>query len=180
VREVSARGLLDRGVGHGTLELWRRYNPSVTVPSTVRWIIAVAVTIGLQVCCCNLEAMFRVCIACGDHAAPALADLTHSHNGPASAHHSHDHPTTAEDQHESSPCNDHHEQGECTCESHELAKSLPEKPRLELPAISLIAVLPEPQFENLGFAPVSCRWAPTESVFRPPTSLLRQHCALTI
>jgi hypothetical protein len=152
----------------------------VTLPGPVRWIIAVAVTVGLQVCCCNLEAMFRVCIACGDHAAPALADLTHNHDEPASEHHSHDHLTTAEDQHGPSPCDDHHEEGECTCKSHELAKSLPEKPRLDLPTLALIAVLPEPQFDDPGFVSISCRWAPTERVFRPPTSLLRQHCALTI
>lgn len=152
----------------------------MTLSGTVRWIIAVTVTIGLQVCCCNIEAMFRVCIACGDHAAPALADLTHSHDEPASAHHSHDYPTTAEDQHESSPCNDHREQGECTCESHEVAKSLSEKPGLDLPTLALIAVLPEPQFGDPGFVSSPHRWAPTESDFRPPSSLLRQHCALTI
>lgn len=152
----------------------------MTLNSTVRWIIAVAATIGLQVCCCNLESMLRVCISCDDHAAPALADLTHNHDEPAGAPHSHDHPTTAEDRHGPSPCNDQHEEGECTCESHELVKSLPEKPRSELPAFALIAVLPEPRFDDVRFTPISCRRAPNEGVFRPLTTLLRQHCALTI
>lgn len=148
--------------------------------STVRWIIAVAVTIGLQLCCCNLETMFRVCVACDDHAAPAEAALTHHHDEPSSGDHSHDHPTTTEDQHGPSPCNDHHEDGECTCESHESAKSPPEQPRLELPAASLIAVLPEPQFDQPGSASISWRWTPVARIVRPPTSLLRQHCALTL
>lgn len=171
----------------GGLEISRSILPpgvgiiiAVTLPGPVRWIIAVVVTIGLQVCCCNLETMLRACIACDDHAAPAPADLAHNHDEPAGAPHSHDHPTTAEDQQDSSPGDDHHEQGECTCESHELVKSLPEKPRSELPAFTLIAVLPEPRFDDRGFSSISCRWAPTERVFRPPTSLLRQHCALTI
>ena len=168
------------GAGLRTWGLWSGYNRHVNLNGPVRWIIAVAAAIGLQICCCNLEAMVRVCIACDDHAEPAPADLTHNHDEPAGAHQSHDHPTTAEDQHEPSPCDNHDEEGECTCESHELAKSLPEKPRLEVPAFALIALLPQPQFDNSGFAPVSCRWAPNEGVFPPPTSLLRLHCALIV
>jgi len=152
----------------------------VTLPGSVRWFVAVAVTFGLQFCCCNLETMFRVCLSCGDHSVAASADHGHHHHDLASEHAGHAHATGPEDRHEVPPSREHQHDGDCTCGSHEVAKSLPEKPRLELPALSLIAVLPEPEFDDPGFTSISCRWTPTESVFRPPTSLLRQHCALTI
>ncbi len=152
----------------------------VTRPAPVRWIIAVSVAFGLQFCCCNLEAVFQVCTACADHSAPASADHAHNQDELSGEHHSHEHATASEDQHDPLPCDEHHEHGECKCGSHNMAKSLPEKPRLELPVLTLIAVLSEPEFKASEFDSCLSSLNLNEGVFRPPTSLLRQHCALTV
>lgn len=179
-RSTPVRVGFEQESSHSTLDPPAGIIVVVTLPAPCRWILAVAVTIGLQLCCCDLEAMFRACMACGDHSAPAAADHAHDHDEPAGAHHSHDHSTASEDQRDPSPCDDHHEQGECTCESHEMAKSLPQKPQVELPVVTLMAVLPAPAYNDVAREQRVYRKAPNEGGFRPPTSLLRLHCALTI
>jgi hypothetical protein len=61
-----------------------------------------------------------------------------------------------------------------------MAKSLPERPRFELPAFTLMAVLPDPACNDAEYPQRVCRRTPNEGILRPPTSLLLLHCALTI
>ncbi len=61
-----------------------------------------------------------------------------------------------------------------------MAKSLPQKPQVELPVVTLMAVLPAPAYNDVAREQRVYRKAPNEGGFRPPTSLLRLHCALTI
>lgn len=140
--------------------------------------IVAAVAFGLQLCCCNLETIFRACVSCGDHSAAAAEDDHHHHD--VDGHHDYEHSDLPAGHHDLPDGGDHQHDGDCSCGSHELSKSLPEKSRFEFPALTLIAILPGLGFDDAGSARRACPRPRIQGVFLPPASLLHQHCAHTI
>ncbi len=135
-----------------------------------------AVAVGLQVCCCNLESVFRVCIACGDHSTRDASGHGHHHHGPSNAADDHAH----SDAHTLPDGGDHEHDGTCECGSHQTAKSPPEKRGFQAPAPPLLAVLVLTALDDTG-PPARARQPSGRCpVYRPPMSLLGQRCALTL
>lgn len=127
--------------------------------------------VGLQVCCCNLESFFRVCIPCAAHATHA-PDGSQRHLHAASA---------AETAHDSATPSDNHEHdAKCTCASRQVAKSAPQKRGFQAPDAAHVVVLPPLDSHDARPRTGAARRSSRDPVYRPPTSLLSQRCARTL
>jgi len=148
-------------------------------------VITALVAVGVPLCCCNFRALFSSCDPC-ERAIPASVSEVHADG------HGHDHvsehgdqatlPVDQDAKHCPAPCEPGHEDdGQCSCGKHDLQLSSVEKSTLNVDkSISAIAELFSVRTNAWPTAaiklPVWESWALT----RPPTSLLRLHCALTV
>jgi hypothetical protein len=155
---------------------------------TARWMLALLTSIGLQVCCCNVKTLLGGCCQGGRSETTlsmAIGDRHHdSHHhhgsddggGPCdSIHHPlKDHGPPA------APCGpcDHHNGG-CACGTHDKAPSLVVKTSAAIPAMGVVILAP-PVILASPLTIGATRCAGLHAVLLPPTSLLRQHCALIV
>lgn len=133
-------------------------------------------------CCCNLHSLLTACEAC----APACADR-HGHTAAATGPTHHDQGHGDGRGGDSDSKTRHHEtpsQGDpqnCTCGKHDAKMLSGEKPTIDLPTAVPVAihnwiVMPLSAAEPLRAFTNGEVWA----FARPPTSLLRMHCALIV
>lgn len=154
----------------------------------LRALIAVLVTVGMQLCCCS-TAWFG-CAACTNGAGASLATGAHGGHDDLVASHDHD-PMTGHDHgvsksvphDDGSPCGGHDgkpDKGKCTCSTQDPKSRASEPSKVDLPTPVLVAVLPtwDPIPPSpVGFRSLSLLERP---LVRPATSLLHQHCALIV
>jgi hypothetical protein len=156
--------------------------PAMVLAATARWTLVCSISIGLQLCCCNLRVFFGG--GCQDEQHVAHTQSVHA-DREGDAHHTHcrghDHgstPAPHDDGHPTNPC-DHHDTGGCACGTHDKAPNLVAKICLDISPV-VIAILPSPTI----LAPLrtlsAARYATLHAVLLPPTSLLQQHCALIV
>lgn len=137
--------------------------------TTTRWLLALAVVASLAVCCCQGRALGRLLAAApaAQHSGSAVG-VSHTPRSccdedvpaPTPSPARHDHP--------------------CDCKANPTAKSLPDAPVLAPTDAGVVQMLPAPSFEAVPLPLPSPRVIDAPAAPRPPTSLLRQHCALTI
>jgi hypothetical protein len=83
--------------------------------------------------------------------------------------------------HSTPPCGPENDGQRCRCGKNE-GKVVPDQsPTIDLPAPALLAILDRPAWSGIAPLESSRRLIRNVSgVARPPTSLLRQHCALVV
>lgn len=155
----------------------------------VRLLLTILVVATVPFCCCSFHAWLSVCETCPTVSAGGVEEHFAAIHGVGAAHH-HDSDHHADD---GSPCSGHDgeapapccpdDSGDhgCKCGKHDLKMVSVEKPTVEFSAPVLIAILPWVAVTNIEPPAMCCtfrRFAWAEA--RPPTSLLRLHCALTI
>lgn len=144
-----------------------------------RWMLATVMAVALPFCCCNgrlgtqaFGALASIqTVAHGSH----HEDTGHRHRGESreSGHGCH----SSGQSEGPTPCDD---DGPCDCEQHKQIKQLPERSTTVDLSWTVIAILATvEQTEWIPEPPSITRLSPA-AVPRPPTSLLRLHCALTI
>lgn len=130
-----------------------------------------AVAVGLQVCCCNLESFFRVCISCAAHTTDGPSDGARHLHATSDTETAHD---------VGAPSDDHEHDAKCTCASHQVAKSAPQKRGFQAPDAGHFVALPPADSTDARPPMGAPLRASREPVYRPPMSLLGQRCALTL
>jgi len=154
---------------------------------TARWVVALLTSIGLQLCCCNVKTLLGGCCQ-GDGSATAISMAigdrhhdSHHHDGSDDgAGPCHSHPLKDQGQ-PADPCGpcDHNDNGGCACGTHDKAPNPVSKTPVAIPPIG-VAILAPPAIVASPLTIGACRCAGLHAVRLPPTSLLRQHCALIV
>ncbi|MBK9126252.1 MAG: hypothetical protein RL580_913 [Pseudomonadota bacterium] len=149
-----------------------------------RTFVALLLAVMVPFCCCNFHSWVSACASCvpaspvdGDR---QLAAKEHDHKG---CHHSGSKGSDSGGDHHQGPVSpeDDSDQHDCTCGKNQVKMMAGEKPTIELPTTVLVAILnwttvawaaPEPSITFVSGEVWACA--------RPPTSLLRMHCALIV
>lgn len=142
-----------------------------------RWIVAVVVlTMALPICCCNGNLLLRALNLAGPQA--EQANRLAPSSGQSRCDHEDHHCCGSPKNGESAP---HDKQEPCRCGQHDVVKKLPEQGTAIAFAPATFALY-EVASVDAAFpsGPESGSPNTPKSVPRPPTSLLRLHCALTI
>jgi hypothetical protein len=152
--------------------------------SHFRTFVALLLAVVVPFCCCNFHSWLSACASCvpassvdGDR---QLAAKEHDHKG---CHHSGSKGSDSGGDHHQGPVSpeDGSDQHDCTCGKNQAKMMAGEKPTIELPTAVLVAILnwttvawaaPEPSLTFVSGEVWACA--------RPPTSLLRMHCALIV
>lgn len=156
----------------------------MSLPAPTRWVLIGLISIGLQLCCCNAEALLGGCCQ-NDSEVEATNDgcqvsggHDHSDGHDHGSHHADrsDHDKDHNQPEKSGgPCN--HDGGGCSCGTHDKVPSHVEK--LDLP-VTVVAILPAPVDLTPVLDSSAPRYAGLHGVFPIRTTLLQQHCALTV
>lgn len=151
--------------------------------SHFRTCLSLLLAVVVPFCCCNFQSLLTACEACvpacSGHDGHAAAANGHAHNNHEDADESGERSDSETRHHHDTPSDGDHQ--DCTCGKHEAKMLSGEKPTIELPTAVLVAILnwvaipssaaePSRPFTNGEI------WA----AVRPPTSLLRLHCALIV
>src|SRR5438477_5036317 len=152
---------------------------------TARWMLTVLISVGLQLCCCNLKAVLGGCCQVDQRTSGDVALSEHSHPTEAqdgACHHHHDSDSEARSDPDSlpsapqAPCDQH---GGCSCGTHDKAPNLVAKISLDISPV-VVAILSSPTILDTGLTVSAPQYAELHGVFPPQSSLLRQHCALNL
>jgi len=178
---------------------WGRYTSKgmLFCGGLFRFLLTIVLAVTVPFCCCNFHALMSTCAGCERSADIFSADIftvlgaaSFDHEHADGSHHHHDAKpgqvdgklaTTSSDQ-SPSPCGPgHKDEGDCTCGKHDTKMLTAVKSSVEFSTPVLVAVLAWPAIAPLTLdfpTRVQSRrdWAHN----RPPTSLLRLHCALVV
>lgn len=151
--------------------------------SHFRTFVALLLVVVVPFCCCNFHSLLTACEACvpacAGHESRTAAANGHDDNDHEHLHASGARPGSETRHHHGEPSDG--DTQDCTCGKHEAKMLSGEKPTIELPTTVLVAILnwttvawaaPEPSLTFVSGEVWACA--------RPPTSLLRMHCALTV
>lgn len=154
--------------------------------STFRLFITLLLAVAVPMCCCDFRMWLTACEPCD--AAKSHASIEHTaHEHSAGGGHDHEsdhHASTASNEGiepSSSPCGPGHDDDhDCTCGKQNTLLTVA-KSNLDLPTPVLVAILSFPAFADSSALP------PFRAIerglwvsARPPTTLLRLHCALIV
>ena len=150
----------------------------------IRCLISLLLAAWLPFCCCDLQSLTSVCVACQDddgvqnRIAYPNADWTLQNHSALS--HCHEHDSAPPSTPGSPKHGNDHDKGPCTCNDHKQTTVGVLKATIEFPTPVLAYILPdwEPIQSIPGLSAV--HWSDSGAPLRPPTSLLRQHCALIV
>lgn len=136
------------------------------VPRSTRWILAIGLVVSAMVCCCQGRSAVRLLAGFGEDSAAIAAE--HGCCG------------SSETQPDHNPTNDRHDQ-RCQCRSHDSVKDLSHPQSM----VENTGSIPPLTATPLLFSPAAAQTPRAKRddshlVVRPPDSLLRLHCALTI
>jgi hypothetical protein len=137
--------------------------------------------VSMPLCCCSFRSMGKCCspLSEGDRPAQAHAETDEPANEHAHCHGGHCHSDTPADTHSDAPRDDDGER--CACGKSLTKTGLVEKPAIEIPAPTLVAILPFVAESGwLVKCPQCAMVLSAEPDVGPATSLLRQHCALIV
>lgn len=142
-----------------------------------RWMVAILFAVALPFCCCNGRFISRVV-----GAVVVAPDVAHAHDHAKDSHRpGHSYPAdghcSSSPSDESAPCDD---DGPCDCDQHKQIKSLPESPTTVDLFSAVFAILPSIDSAASAPEPMVIARLSAAAVAKPPASLLRLHCALTI
>ena len=153
---------------------------------TFRLFVTLLLTVAVPFCCCNFHSLLIVCFPCEAASHTAGPELAVHHHGESAAHnHESDHhsttASTAGIEPSSAPCGPgHDDEHDCTCGKQDTLLTVA-KSKLDLPTPVLVAILSFPAFADSSALP------PFRAIerglwvsARPPTTLLRLHCALIV
>lgn len=154
---------------------------------TFRLFVTLLLAVAVPLCCCNFRSLLIACVPCEPatqrDAAQPVAD--HQSDGTVHDHDSgHDSgPTTAHNEGGEpgqSPCGPGHDDDDCTCGTQSTLLTIA-KQTMEFPTPVLVAILSFPTIaESWESCPFSAMNRGLWTAARPPTSLLRLHCALVV
>lgn len=156
--------------------------------SPFRFLLTVLLAVTVPFCCCDFHSVLSACAACESPATGREAHTqTHDHadgagHQHASTHHQKgDQDTPGDDHHGTIPDGPNHEKHDCTCDSSSGTMLSVEKSTVELPALVVVAVIDwVPLADLVPDALFRVHEREQRAVQRPPTSLLRLHCALIV
>ena len=156
----------------GTLSL-------MVIPASARLILASLISIGMQLCCCNIQVLLGGSYEFGSdaresHAGCRGSDKTcslDSHTFNVSAHAQ----SCCDQSAPSGPC--HHDDDVCACGTHDKAPSHIDQ---IVSPLTFVAILPASIVVAPTFVVSPNRYAGLHGVSPPRTSLLQQHCALIV
>ena len=151
----------------------------MVLPALAHLVLASLISIGLQLCCCNIQGLLGGRGESGRATSNSHTDChgsvrhgsvdSHAHNVPASDQNCCDQAAPSD------PC--HHDDDGCACGTHDKAPSHIDQ--IELP-LTFVAILPAPVVATPAFVVSQSRYAGVHGVSPPRTSLLQQHCALIV
>jgi len=154
--------------------------------SPFRLLVTLLLVVAVPFCCCNFHSWFSACASCEAPAASGeAATVAHVHADSSSHHHAahHEHTTgTVADTHtDTAPCAPGDQKHDCDCGKNSGMMLSVQKSTVELPAPVVVAVLDWALTSDL-LPPVQFQAHEQQlrAVERPPTSLLRMHCALIV
>lgn len=153
--------------------------------SPFRLLVTLLLAVAVPFCCCNFHSWISVCAPCEAVSHDTGTNLAvHSHERDGGHDHDADHHAdSAKTPHgdtPASPCERGHDEGDCTCSKQSTYLTFA-KPTLEFPTPVLVAVLSFPAITDTWASLPSWTKEPGSWAFtRPPTSLLRLHCALIV
>ena len=156
----------------------------------IRLALTILVITAVPFCCCSFHAWLSACGACTTHSNAGVGE--HIAHDPEAHRESHHHDSNHHEA-DGDSCSGHHENAPspccpddpgndgCKCGKHDLKMVSVERPTVEFSVPALIAILPWAHASNFEppvthFTARRCVWAEA----RPPTSLLRLHCALVV
>ncbi len=149
--------------------------------------VTVLLTVAVPFCCCNFHSWLSVCAPCEAATHHEVAEPVAHHHADGAVHeHKSDHHSDAAkiptdcSQPDSSPCGPGHKDDDCNCGKQNTLLEVA-KPALELPSPVFVAILVFPAIAN-SWSISSLRTFQRDSLAleRPPTTLLRLHCALIV
>jgi len=148
------------------------------LPASARLILASLISIGLQLCCCNIQGLLGSRCESGRatpnphtdcHRSDVHSDVdSHAHNDSTD-------PSRRDQSAPSGPC--HPDNDGCACGTHDKAPSHIDK--LDLPVI-VVAILPLPVVLDRASSLCAPRYAALHGLSPSRTTLLQQHCALIV
>jgi len=155
-----------------------------------RILISLLLVVAIPFCCCSFHALLAAHATCGPHAeAGSFVAVAHHHTEPSTPDHDADHPSDPASgggndphHHSSVPCGpDHDNQNNCSCGKHD-AKMLPGTTPIAVPpGPVLAATLPWTLInDRVPSARIAIVRHDALPIAKPPTSLLRLHCALVV
>jgi hypothetical protein len=154
--------------------------------SPFRLLVTLLLVVAVPFCCCNFRSLLSACSSC--QAAPVAeeveASLGHSHDADGDHATPHQH-ATGHKQHEggqsSVPCGPGDEKHHCNCEKNDGKMLTVQKSTVELPMPVVVAILDWSMAVGMLLpATDQVQFRGSSAIVRPPTSLLRQHCALIV
>jgi len=153
--------------------------------SPFRLLVTLLLAVAVPFCCCNFHSWLSACAPC--EAASHVTETklaVHSHAAGVGHDHDADHHAesakTPEGNIPASPCERGHDDGDCACSKQSTYLTVA-KPTLEFPTPIVVAVLSFPAItETWASLPSWTTERDSRAFARPPTSLLRLHCALIV
>ena len=151
----------------------------MVIPASARLILASLISIGMQLCCCNIQVLLGgsyefVSGTCESHVDCHGSDKICSfdcHTLNVSAHAQ----SCCDQSAPSGPC--HHDDDGCACGTHDKAPSHIDQ---IVSPLTFLAILPDSMVVAPTFVVIQSRYAGLHGVSPPRTSLLQQHCALIV
>jgi hypothetical protein len=154
--------------------------------SPFRLLVTLLLVVAVPFCCCNFHSMLTTCSSC--QAAPVAKEVEASHGRSHDADHDHAVPhqhatghTQGGSGESPAPCGPGDEKHKCNCEKNDGKMLTVQKSTVELPTPVIVAVLDwSMAVDLLPSAAIRVQYRGNLAIARPPTSLLRQHCALIV
>ncbi len=154
----------------------------VLAPSSpLRLIVTILLMASMPLCCCTFRSLGKCCSTLGarDALAEAHADLDGPEDEHAHCHGGHERTDAPPGTDPSGP--GHDDGNKCACGKSLTKMGVVGKPVVEIPAPALVALLPLPSMPSVDEVPSQlARISAARPPLPPATSLLRQHCALTV
>ena len=157
--------------------------------SPFRLLVTLLLVVAVPFCCCDFRSLLGGCASCGaERPATAHDEMVAHARADGSAHehgachqHATGHTRENADNHTPLPCGPGNDKHNCNCGKNDGKMLTVQKPTVELPASVVVAVLDWTMAADL--VPLAVSRMPIRdisAVARPPTSLLRMHCALIV
>ena len=157
------------------------WNAMMEPHGTIRWLLAVYMALLMPLCCCYASSAAECCTPADESNVQSQTVREHDHGEYAHEHDGgHDRQTPAEDHDQCDPSCPGHDDGSCDCGC--------DNPGLH----SFTVEKPASIDASIGFSLVVLPWLtprlneqvrpnrPATNPPRPPTSLVRMHCALIV
>lgn len=157
--------------------------------SPTRLLVTLLLVVAVPFCCCDFRSFLSGCASCGAEGPATGHDEVVAHVDADGAAHDHaachqhatGHAPENADNHAPLPCGPGNDTHDCNCGKNDGKMLTVQKPTVELPTSVIVAVLDWTLTADLAPRAISrMPYRDISAVARPPTSLLRMHCALIV